>query len=570
MLEKIDTRTAAEYTAGAMAGAITSAAGGALIANTLFPATVNLAEGIAVQASMELGKTDVVYGPTDFKLPHAVFDTVLGHAGIHANITEFNVPLNSRGLSELVGLASQFHTAVQEPIQHAVIERLAVGGGIGGAIGVGLGVAAVHKLKQRGLPERARTFSTSFKNKFNQHPLRTIGAAGLSAAALFGCADRGYNLMSNEVPAGPSPTLMSSFYPNNTKMLGDATVSGTGGYLAKTLVGAGETYVKTVDRFWQQSASRFNTAFSVYEKGAGRKYANNKNIVPIMQLSDLHCTYPAYKYYLPTVIQKFQPSIIVNNGDTYTNSGTMPYEKNCASDFIKQAVGTADQENKLSSPTPVIGVTGNHDPKQSIPGIITLNNKNNYTTTVDSITFVGADYPIQTIWSTQPDGELAYNKAITQEGDILAKKACEITKNTGEPPVVLAHSVAEAYETGVNGCASIIDTGHSHREGAVEQSVGPNGNTVLWHTAGTATGANIGFTIYETPQLPATLMMQYFNKQTRKFAGFTTLSLTSAGNVSITTQEVPDHIAQSTRFDSANAKEFLRLFYSKTWKPQAP
>jgi predicted MPP superfamily phosphohydrolase len=467
-------------------------------------------------------------------MPNAPVDLPLLHSGLHIDLTQFDVSVaDHKAIDSLAALASQFNTGVNDPIINALAERLALGAGIGTAIGGYLGYKALRNLRETSLVERVR-----------RAPRRAAVLGAACLALVGGCAavNNGTDLR-NDTARAPKLQPLSPDITDHVSALKGATVSGLGSDLPNVLAHGAVQYIDNVHSFWKEGSSAFENAYEKYRQGEGSRYAQNPAIKPVLHLSDLHCNYANYEHYLGTVLNDYRPSVIVNTGDTFTNSGKAPYEKDCFSNFVDD-VDKAAKANDMK--ITVINVAGNHDDKKAInfkqgnTRVITLKGDKN-TAKVEGITFVGdADPRVTILYPTLPDNVDEQNQLLAKQGENIAGAACKITEKDPDTPVVAAsHSIQASYETILKGCAGLVMNGHTHHAGKVESFLGENNHDVLQHTAGSASGADVGFTIFETPKQDASVTVHYFNTAIRQFVGASTPTLHTDGTVDIYTQEYP-------------------------------
>ena len=538
-------------------GGVSGLVGGAVIANQFFPPSLELAPGVDVQPSIALGGQGVVatYKSYEMTAPHVPVHLPLLPGNVHIDITNFNVPFNEHGLKTVAALGSQYHTAISDPIQAALIERLALGGGIGLALGGSAVYLARQKLQERSLGERIKA-----------RPRRALAVALASCLALVAGGEV-FTQLPDESSA--HPTLMTSAgFSQQYPMLRDAIITGPDTVPHDLAVKALD-YADGVNRFWQRGARNFDRSFALFAGNGNMTIAQNPDIVSIMHVSDLHCDYPNYRYYLPRLIEKLQPNIVLNSGDTYSNSATMPYEKNCFHDFVG-AVATA---NRLSgNDTKIVNVAGNHDPKRPFngdnPQVISLSAENGYQAIVDDITFVGApDLAVSTWGPTQPANPQKRGQLVVQQGSTIADVACQLLDKTGQAPVVAAHSDAAGFETAERGCASLIETGHTHIEKPVQKYTANNGRVVLQQTVGTASGSVGGLTFEQAAGRNAPVMMQYFNTDSREFVKFVSVTLHTDATVGIQIQKTIG--PSSLPYTHANVEAYLEAYSKKPAAGQA-
>jgi Icc-related predicted phosphoesterase len=546
---------------GATAALGSGAAFGAYVANKYFPPNVELGQGVSVDASLTGHQgTTVALGPPELHLPNLP-------SGVKLDITKIDFSLsNPHWFDQYAGLVTQYNSGIVEPIKHALIERLALGAGMGAATVGAIGATAIHVTRLRrenkelrhelGQEEDTRTSHNSSKWR---RVKRSLAPIALAASIAAGCG-AAYDQVSNESDAKVSTTALPLEATELSPVLKGATVSGPAGELIKTAVYGGVKYIEGVDESWDESRVNLEASFLDFEKSGHMDYLNNKDIVPIMHISDIHCNFPYLKRYFPSLVQKFQPQVIANTGDTFTNSNTAPYEKNCYSTF-RDKVAEADRENGTN--TTIVNVMGNHDQKEPInistnPKVMTLDEHNRYHAKVDGINFVGDSDPESTIWSVPKENQQdELERRIRAQGEHIADKACEITEKTGIPPIVLAHRMQALYKTITKGCASIANNGHTHIETDVKNYESDSGKEVLQHTGGSASGAFIGPTPYEYVQQDAPITIELYSKKTDSIVGYIIVTLHTDKNSTIEYRDVPQ-ITESVS-ETEKMQEYLQI-----------
>lgn len=554
-------KTALPTSAAGLAGGIIT---GAAIMSQI-PTHVQLAKGIGVETSLESGKTGaaISYGATTVNAPNVPIDTPLPFdVGVHVGITQLDVPLDgSEKFDQYATLISQYKTGVVEPIAHKILEHLAIGGGVGMLVTSAITYGALrHIRKHRAVKKENAQLKDQLgiadeqvvpekRKRLRKKVAIITGVAATALAAGCGIVQK---YQDEQIPPQSSVELKLDKYivgadkksEDLRKMLKGVTVSGTGGKLVETAIHGVNEYMKSADKFWENASGTFTANFDAFSAEA--KLADlytNPDIVPIMHLSDLHCNYSSKKY-LASVIEKFQPRIVANTGDTFTNSGTMPYEENCRSTIV-DAVKAYNQQSM--TPIEVVEVAGNHDPKdQKSEDTAILNKRNGYSKTIDDITFVGDDDPEVTIWNPPSEDEVIRHEAneklkkeLASQGKIIADQACDIAAKTGEPPVVLSHHIEASYESILRGCTALALNGHTHNSGPLNVYQGIDKRQVLQHTTGSITGAEIGLTIYQKPNKDAAFSVLYFNKATRTFESIVTAILHTDGTVNFQKTDIP-------------------------------
>lgn len=570
--------------------AVIGAPAGAFAANELFPPTIEYAPGFKAVVNFAVNKGLNMDGVvTTLNAPNVPLQAPFPWHGLHARIVELNPSGNHGALHDLYpALITKFQRLVIEPTRFTLIHHLEKGA-VAGAIGAGalayLGLRSKHKIQKHEEVRRSRIAElyessvitdTSLNKKladelaeelnYKRQRRNILGKIAVAAAtfSMMGMGiggEGGSNVRETQSRSDmPEVVALSPVITQRIPELKGATLTGLAGKLVRTAADQGAVIANNIDTSLQKDAQTFETAYEKYEIGPGLPYVNNPNLESVVEVSDLHCNYANYQYYFQALMQRLKPQIIVNAGDTFTNSGTMPYEKDCFTGFV-DAVSVGVRANNL--PVTIINVAGNHDPKKpynftrGYVKVVSLTSRNpSYI--VDGLTFVGAEDAADTVWSTQPDTYLALNKAIESEANIIADAACKVTDKSGEAPIVVSHRWQTSFETIYRGCASLVLNGHTHTDGPVQSFIGSNGRIVLQHTAGSASGTKVGFTIYETPKQDSTETLQYINKTTHQVEAFVSPKLHKDGTLTIKIEDIPSR-SQSVS-DSPEMNTFLSTF----------
>ena len=305
------------------ATATTGAIAGAYVANKYFPPSVTLSDLAEVQPSIDFGGSgvDVTYGST-LHMPNAI-DTItpIVNSGVDINVTTLNASVdNHQSIKEMASLAAQYKPNIVEPIQSAVIERLAVGGYFT--------YKKYKDIKKNGGFSHIRERFYKSNTKTKALALLCAGVAIFGAGKAVEAGVKGKNEVEKSIVKKPLPKAVTDKNP----LLEGAWAEGLGSEIPQKFANAFVEYKKNVKEELDISKKAFEEQFKAYQAKSS-SLINNPNYRVAMHISDAHCNYAMYKYGLESVVAVFQPSTIFNSGDTYTNSGTMPYEKNCFNDF---------------------------------------------------------------------------------------------------------------------------------------------------------------------------------------------------------------------------------------------
>ncbi len=576
--------------AGAIVGASGVAGGaiGAVAANSLFPKSIEYAPGIEAEVALSTGKglhLDTVL--SQVTAPNVPIETAIpGVHGIDATITKFSPPT----AADAVSLMATFHETVMQPTSEALAEHLMRGAGIGslGAMALATGVLVYARRKKQ---ERAETrthiqelrddseasneslrIADELESQTNTakrlRSLRRRCAVGIASVVLAAGVLSGDQPKQSEKTPAPAEqtTLISNYISERVPALKGATMTGISGDITNTAAFAGveyaEKYIKNVDNFWKQAGDNLAAAYGALQEKGRLKETTNPDIVPVLFVSDLHCNYSAYANFFPSVFASFQPEIIVNAGDTFTNSDTMPYEGACRSDFVK---AVQEKDVAFDTQTEIVEVAGNHDPKDAHDDtVIILNSENGRSTTIDGLTFVGEDDPTRTVWwPTQPEDPEELRTVLAKQGSVVAQEACTIKAATGEAPIVVTHQGSPGFESIINACASLALSGHTHNYRNIQRFETAADESVLQHTTGSATGADVGITIYQKPNKEATFSMLYFNKVTQQLEGMLTATVHTNRDVELKKHAIPAE-PNVTPEEYEKMREFLET-YSETY-----
>lgn len=537
-----------------IAGGVAGAVAGAYAGNYIFPPTVDIISDGVVQTEVSLSLTNpglhATYGPTldAPNLPIADVPTV-GNIGLDAEIKEFNIDITDPNSSDqLSALFAKPDSALVDPIKHALYERIATGAVSGALAGMAMSYMALQTYrmkKQDGTIDYVKNRLSRFNNLTNR-----VVAGGLAMIALTGCgvaigassSDDGSDRFKHPLP--PEIT-------KNIPSLQGATVSGLGGEALTYLARAGTAYKQNVDESLSKSRDNFGQAF--------KKYSSENNIFTggkykvAMHISDAHCNYAMYNFALGPVVKAFQPEIILNTGDTFTNGGTMFYEKDCMNSMT-DVIG--DNTDNVT----MINTIGNHDPKRVIkkdedPKVITPTKDTHYTVSTNIGDIVATPDLSLTTWSTIPEEhDEKMDKLTAEQGAKTNKFSCEQYERTGKKPIAMVHRPYASARVTLEGCASLVLKGHTHERQKIKNVPAKDGSEVLHHVAGSSSGTHNTIAIYETPKQPATYTMLYFDND-NKLKGSTTVTFDTGGRVTIKDEDVP-----TKKSDNEDYNQFLTTF----------
>lgn len=511
---------------------------GAATANQIAAPHVQLSRFAEVQPTLDFGGKglEVTYG-SSMHLPHALES--LPHMGVDINITQLSASVDDpSSFKELASLAAQYKPNIVEPIQHAMMERLAAGATIGAAALTAAGYFAIKKYKTRpgGFHMKERW------EKLKNSDIKTRAVAGvIGLVALVGAGKTTSDTVFTSKKDGqvivkrPLPQAITEKSP----LLKDAWMEGFGSELPQKAFSAFVEYKKNVEEELDVSKKAFEEQFAAYQ-AKNSSLINNPNYRVAMHVSDAHCNYAMFKKGLEPVVEAFQPSTIFNSGDTYTNSGTMPYEKNCFTDF-RAAIAKSDEK------ATIINTIGNHDPKNFInidsdPKVITPTEDDHYTTESEFGKVVVTPDESKVTWQSIPEEKsLDMYELVAKQSTKTEEIACKTTEENGREPIVMVHRPQVSFGTSLKGCASLILKGHTHKNQKLKNVLSDSGKEVIHHTAGSMSGTGNTIAIYETPKKPATFSMLYFDNA-NELRGATTVTFFPGGDVEIKDEKAPKKI----------------------------
>jgi len=550
------------YPVAAASGAIA----GGVVANNVLPPTVKVAPGAEAEVSLSFEKgvhVESIF--TQFDAPNMTVNTPIpGVDGIHAKITELNPDITNYDPHLYESVLSRFDANVIQPTSDIVTEHLLKGAGVG-AITATVGTMLVMKYfkdkREEKRDEAAGTEEVQSKEMSAKTKWKKAAATGLSVLAAAGLFKLGTEASSEEERSDKVP--LSSVVTEREPSLEGATLTGLGGSLVNTAIRGASEYSNTVDDFWKTANANLLSNFDQFEK-LSDKFTKGEDVVPILHLSDIHCNYANMSFYLKNLIKAVNAPVIVNTGDTFTNSKTMPYEDECYNDFF-EGVSQAAKDN--NNPMTVLSVAGNHDPKENISykddyaQVITLDS-DNPVQTVKGIDFVGMEDKSETIWEpTLPDDPEALNRMIAEQGDDEADVACRVSQESLNPEVVIAHRTQQLYETMAKGCGTLALSGHTHIDGVVRRIDTPGAGDLYQHTGGSVSGSDVGLSIYEKAQRPATATVQYIDRKTGEVLGFISIVAQTDGTVEFVDKPIPRVAEPISQADDVNS--FLNQYSAK-------
>lgn len=528
-------------------GAAAGMVGGAAAANSFFRPNVEFLPGITAKVSLDPGTTgaDVAYGPTAAHMPDLPSPDlpIIGHTAVHADITALSSKLgDSETVQALASLAAGFDTGVGEPVEDAIIGRLVLGVNIGSVIGIFASYQALGKIREI-KESRASRQASQIDDRLNiMERLKNVSKKRALALAASAFMLSGVVSTATESSERDNMIPVNKIITSQSPAMEGAGITGFGGDFVNTLAYGAVEYINGADEMWNQASDNFLQAHQKFAASGAMDFADDPNIVPMLHISDIHCNYAYMKHFLGPFMQKMKPQIVLNTGDTFTNSATTPLENDCYATFTSK-VASATLGN---GQTPVVvNVNGNHDPKKPIqqksdPTVITLSKANGYKAEINSLAFVGDSDPKETILKApDPSEEHNLDKLIAKQGRNIADTACAIQEETGERPIVLAHRRQATWQAIVEGCVSMSLSGHTHDEKPMKLFRADDGNTVLQHTGGSASGANVRITFYEAAKKPAASTLLLYDKTKGEVTGYITCLIDTGGNVQLKMVKTP-------------------------------
>lgn len=524
---------------GGVAG--TGAILGAAAANRFSPPTVVLSDKIEAQVALDPGSEGLTvdYGSI-MHLPNAA-DGLLdsAHIGVNIDINTINASTNnSEELKELSSLVAQYKPNIIEPVREALTEKLLTGAAIG-AIALTAtctaSLASYRYIKQKGgFPY--------MRERYKQSQMKTKILAGLCAAVAIFSAGNAIKSVAKG-PNSVQKNIVKNFLPkqltDKSPLLEGAWMEGLGSEFPEKLAKAFVAYKNDVKESLDISAHNFKEQFEKYS-AESKSLINNPDLRPVMHISDAHCNYAMYEKTLAPVVGAFQPSLVLNTGDTFTNGGTMPYEKNCFNAF-REAIAKGNKN------TTIINTIGNHDPKKFInidsnPKVVTPTKGDNYKVKTEIGEIIVTEDESLSTWESKPEEKSKeMYKLNAEQGHKTAEKACETAEDEEKRPIVMVHRPQASFETSIRGCARLILKGHTHANQPLKKVVSRDGQEVIHHTAGSSSGTHNTIAIYETPKRTASISILYFDTF-NQVQGATTITFTGDGSVNISDEKMPSKI----------------------------
>jgi predicted MPP superfamily phosphohydrolase len=592
--ENVISRRSLETAGWVSFAAANGAVESALLSNAM-GTHVQYMEGVddTVRASYHAGlHVDTLLGPINSNS----FNVPVGplHLGLNVSDVHFNPPnITGHAAEQAASLLYQFNNAIVGQTREQLTEHLihsARMGAIAGAVLSYAGIRGIRHLRaksaridnnlesivsrldtetaqkiEKEMAELAEDTGGTRRRERKQRKLgKKLGMAAVAPLIVLTTVFGNHQLegLDGQQEAHYDQKHLPACFTEQQPSTEDITVSGVGGDAVNLALYASCRYPKEVRESLKESDDNFKPAFAKYKAKHPWWFKNSGNITRVAHLSDFHCNEADAKYLLPDELAAADPDIIVNTGDTQTNSGHMPWEKTksdtsytkkekhkCIPE-LAEAIKHAAKANHHS--IDVINALGNHDAKR----ITTFNNRwvryrtvsskhpvetidlGEVGTTEESITFVSVEDPENVLWSPPPETEKT-NAALLAQAKKIAAIACKIKAETGEAPWVLAHREQATSAAIAEDCARVALSGHTHEDDGLKEITDPQGNEVLQHTAGSVSGAGIGITLYQKPQEDATFTEFYYDKYKEAIEGYTTPTIHIDNSVDIHEGEMP-------------------------------
>jgi predicted MPP superfamily phosphohydrolase len=560
-----------------------SGAAAGIAAGNIKGTEVHLMEGVdatisvAPQSGLDLHTMITTAHSESFHVGAGPFDL-----GINGTLNYFNPPVTNGNSSEhFVSLLSQFDKAVVGQTEAQIYDHLINCGKLGAVVGAALcygGIKVIRTRRQKKndnkrdiqhIREKAATGCVDISSETDRLEER-LGIAeapkpvggrrfklGMAAAVPLLTLTTALGATKIKIPevhdGQPNQVGLPACFVEKEPNLQDVTLTGSAGEAIRLILYASCKYPEEVRSFYEKTDENFNQAFDKYKTKRPWWFNDGGNIVRVLHLSDLHCNKANYTHLLRQELKATEPDILINTGDTQTNSGHMPiYENTCIPDFIKEVERAAEaNQNHIN----VITALGNHDAKKvtSLDSrwvtYRTLSSKKS-AETVDlgksgiyenKITFVSSEDPEDVVWSPPPESEKT-NAGLLEQSKKIAAVACKIKAETGKAPWILAHREQATSAVIANDCAEVALSGHTHEDGGVKNIIGPKDNIVLQHTAASASGTEIGFTLYEKLQQDASITEFFYDKSKQEIVGYVTPTIHVDESVDILEGKMPTEL----------------------------
>lgn len=493
------------------------------------PTTIELAPGIDISASAQGGNATTLHlgSVATLKVQRHGRLPLIGDVGADMHLHEVNVVRPRQTLTELVALSEDGGAAIRDRFTTAVTWRVAEGAAVG--LGVGL-------LASLGAVACWRALRDSTRRTVLRSGLAFVTASGLIVAGLVVAREQPSSTDDGRI-ASPVPAWVGDDVP----LLKGAVVYGTGGAAIVAGLQTVARIKESVDDYWKRQAVELRgVAIPHLAAQGGMSWQGDPDVVPIMHITDMHGNISELKHFLPAAIRLLGVSLVFDTGDQANFGGTIPVDDYAFSKLLS-AVRPGIQRGR---PVQVVYVAGNHDPLHAPADVvdavyegpdhrpyhpfISLDEANDYTATVQGVTFVGSpDLNRTTTTDTVPstiDGQLRNDAT---QGRTVAAAACRSYQNSGVRPIVGVHEMQAGYATQVGGCASLVLSGHLHVTSPAVGYVNADGSKSFAQNLGSASGDGPGNVKpeYSTPTTQGAIGYWLYNMATHQVVGHLELDL---------------------------------------------
>jgi len=515
-----------------------AAAGGVLggyIANELFPPESDIAPGYIVKSSIARGEgiylnNGAIVGEWHFPnipvdVPVRLDPVLLGGKPASEALGEFSQGNTSSqeavsSIQELLGLIGQADISIFDPVKKDLLLNIGTGVSIGMLTVSGLAIGIAEFIRRGQRLERAEATIRELRGKelteeqvdtprkrswINKIPRRLAPVALVGALASCGTAGVVYEKISGPKVEYVAPKAeLSPRITDLSPLLKGATITGPLHYLPTTIVDALTEQKKSVDSSLEQYRDNLLASHRSFVIGNARyrSLRNNPDLEARMHIGDNQCNFAYIEKVLPAAVSVADPDVVIETGDMDNYAGAAPYEDKCRPSF----------REKLGD-TPYVAVHGNHDKKIDSPDI--LNEATNYHKEINGTHYVGADDPEDTVFTAVKEEDVpALHASIIAQGEIIARRACEIYEKTGKKPVALAHRAEALAAAILSGCVVSAKSSHTHHEGGIHKYLAADGiNTVYQQTVPSISGSEYNL-MYDKFRLPGGYTVEYTNKAT--------------------------------------------------------
>lgn len=577
------------------------------------PATVEYAPGLSADVSLQYGQDSATIATGALGSLHIPGISrefpVVGSVSPYIRVNEVGLKLDAGPdtFTQYSFLAKDYEARIVQPTETAIKNRLVAGAAAGAAVDLALAggyigyrrrqqrqagqAAAAQNLREQlaDYPDLSAQLNSALGSKQPRQPQpnhevgrRILVVAGAAGMVLTACA---LDTIPVSRITGPAAAIEAPLNPSITErlpILKTATVTGLGGDAINTAVDRIEKEVQRTDKTWNRAVANLDTAFREYTNGEGLAYADDPDIVAVMHITDIHCNYAYMQKIFDQLLRKFQVQIVLNTGDTYLTTGSLPFESDCLPELLEQM----QPDNQRGRKVVMMYFRGNHDPKQlpdsitervltdedgeEFKPIIELDKDNKFTATEQDITFVGAPDPTSSgLEGTMPHDHDEQDALIREQGHQIAEAACKATIKNGKRPLVAAHHPEALYETLARGCGDTF-SGHTHRTSGPDAYETVMGDIVHERVLGSSGGAPIGrragitITQYAVPTSDSVSSIELVNKKTGQVEKSILVTVTPDGDVTIQEKLPPATavpVAENPAIDAFSPHQLVGMPY---------